>query len=219
MSLSLTINQLIEFIINNPNQAYLILFLGAYVETLIGFSFIVFGEVFFLTGSIMAGAGILNIWLVIPCLMLGAALGDSTSYLLGHKIGVIKKTKSNFWKNNYQKGTKFFKEHGEKSIFLARFLGPAAWIMPFLAGTYNVKYKQFIKYNIPSVILGVGQFIVVGYFLGSAYELYMPIIQKYILIVVISIILLITIHQIAKKKLIYKKIKDKILHFFKSFSN
>jgi membrane-associated protein len=44
--------------------AYLILFLGSFVEILVGVNFFVYGEFFFLSGAILAGAGILNIWLV-----------------------------------------------------------------------------------------------------------------------------------------------------------
>jgi len=65
MDISLTITILINFLSNHQTLSYLILFLGSLFETIIGFSFFIYGEIFFLSGSILAGMGILNIWLVV----------------------------------------------------------------------------------------------------------------------------------------------------------
>ena len=66
---------------------YFILFFGSYFETVIGFLFFIYGELFFLAGAILAGLGILNIYLVSAVFFVGGILGDSTSYVLGYKFG------------------------------------------------------------------------------------------------------------------------------------
>src|SRR5665213_1465075 len=67
--------------------AYFVLFVGSYVECLVGPSFFLPGELFILPGAILAGAGTLNIWFVASMLLGGAILGDSTSYWIGRAIG------------------------------------------------------------------------------------------------------------------------------------
>jgi len=96
------INNFIEFLINYHKLTYFILFLGSMFETIIGFSFFIYGEIFFLSGSILAGMGVLNIWYVMLVLYAGGIIGDNISYFLGKKYGlnIFKKLqKINFFKN------------------------------------------------------------------------------------------------------------------------
>ena len=59
------IDKFIEILQKYENIAYLILFMGSMVETIIGLSFLFFGEVFFLAGGILASTGKLDIKIVI----------------------------------------------------------------------------------------------------------------------------------------------------------
>jgi len=160
--------------------SYLILFLGSYFETLIGVGFFIYGEIFFIPGALLAGTGVLNIWMVAFVLIAGGVLGDSTSFLLGRHYGasIFKEENKVFNHTNYQKGLDFFAAHGTKAIFLSRLLGPVSWITPFLAGTYGVSYPAFLAYNIAGVTVGIGQFLVVGYFFGSNYDTILTIIKN-----------------------------------------
>jgi membrane protein DedA with SNARE-associated domain len=89
---------------------------------------------------------------------------------------------------NYSWAKAFFHRYGKKSIFFARLLGPLAWVTPFIAGAFNIKYKDFIRYNIPGLIIGIGEFMIAGYFFGFAYIIFLGKIQKYILIVLLVIV-------------------------------
>lgn len=173
--------------------AYLILFLGSYFETLIGPGFFIPGEIFFLSGSILAGLGVLNIWVIIIILYAGGMLGDSSSYFIGFKTSdsFFKENNFLFSLKNYQRGENFFKKHGKKAIFLARLLGPLSWITPFLSGVFKIPYRDFLKYNIPGVLVGIGEFIVVGYFFGNQYSRILLILQKYTLAIVLFFVAII----------------------------
>ena len=168
---------LITFLESHTTLAYFILLLGAYSETFIGVGFFIYGEIFFLSGAILAGAGYLNIWLVAFVCILGGWLGDTSSYFVGFIYGkriiknFFKKTNRYLSLRNYQRGKRLFHKHGKKTIFLARFMGPLSWITPFIAGTLHVKYKDFIKYNTPGVIGGISLFLAVGYLFGFSYQL------------------------------------------------
>jgi membrane-associated protein len=213
-----TVDQLIVFLIDHKNSAYLILFLGSMFETIIGFSFFVYGELFFLAGSIMAGMGILDIRELIVVLYAGGIIGDSISYFLGFRYGplIYDKLKNIRYINryindeNYRKGTLFFQRKGAISIFLARLLGPISWITPFVAGIYKLKYRKFLFYNIPGVIIGIGEFIVVGYFFGRHFDKIFKIISNYLYLFVFIVIYLILLYFFLKKTKLPDKIRKNI---------
>jgi membrane-associated protein len=158
--------------------SYLVLFFGSYFETLIGVGFFIYGEIFFIPGALLAGAGVLNIWLVALSLIAGGVLGDSSSYFLGRRFGasLFKEHNKIFSHTNYQKGLEFFTKYGTKAVFFSRLLGPVSWITPFLAGTYKIPYTQFLGHNIAGVTVGIGQFLIVGYFFGSNYKTILSVI-------------------------------------------
>ncbi len=210
------IDGFIRFLINHKDVAYIILFLGSMFETIMGFSFIIFGELFFLAGSIMAGMGILNIWEVIFVLYIGGILGDSISYFLGFKYGIriygkFKKIKL-FQKfindENYTKGVNFFQKRGAISVFFARLLGPISWITPFVAGIYKLNYKKFLFYNILGVIIGIGQFIIVGYFFGKHFDAILNIVSTYIIIIIFLLISVFFLYYFLKKRKLLSRIKN-----------
>jgi|SRR3989344_826033 len=184
--------------------AYVVLFFGAYIETLVGFSFVIPGEIFFVPGTLLAGAGVLNIWLVALVLYTGGALGDSSSYFIGVRSSsrvrsLFKKEHKVFSEKNYQRGEDFFKRHGPKAIFIARISGPFSWVTPFLAGTYGVPYKTFLKFNLPGVFVGIGEYLVAGYFFGSQYQTILLFMRNSLWVVLALLVLAVFAWWLLKK--------------------
>jgi len=209
------IDQFITFLMYHEELAYGILFMGSMFETIIGFSFFVYGEIFFLSGSILAGMGILNVWIVMAVLYLGGITGDNISYFLGRRYGLafyakLKKVRI-FRKfineENFSKGTRFFRKYGALSVFFGRLLGPISWITPFVVGTYKLDYKKFLPYEIMGVVIGIGQFIIVGYFFGRHFDVVLKVIETYMFVLLFLSILLYVLYYYLKKK--------KILHNWK----
>jgi membrane-associated protein len=169
--------------------AYAVLFIGAYFEALVGPSFFIPGELFLLSGSILAGRHILNIWYVIAALYGGAILGDTSSYWIGRAIGTSmfhdKKKFLNF--TNYRKIEAMLEKYGSGAIFLARLIGPFNKIVPVAAGIFEIPFKTFLLYNIPGVIIGVGEFIVAGYFFGNRYELVLWLAERYMVLFAVAV--------------------------------
>lgn len=189
------------FLTNHSQLAYIILFLGSYFETVIGPGFFIYGEMFFLPGAILAGTGILNIWLVTLVTISGGILGDYTSYEIGRKQGhrFFKTGNKYFSPENHKKGAHFFDTYGPKAIFFARLLGPFSWITPFLAGTYGIPRKTFFKYNIPGVCTGIGEFLVVGYLFGNNYETALRFVQEKIAYILGTTLFLFFTYYIIKR--------------------
>ena len=214
-----TIMSVIAFLEANPNISYLILFLGSYFDTLFPMSFFTYGEIFFLSGAILAGTGYLNIWLVTLVCIVGGALADSSSFWMGKKYGqrlayrVFKKENTYLNLKNYSWAKAFFHKYGKKSVFFARLLGPLAWVTPFVAGTFNIKYRDFIKYNLPGVIIGIGEFMIVGYFFGFAYATFLGEIQRYILIIIL-VVVAVALYLIDRKFRLVDRAKNYIIKKF-----
>lgn len=181
--------------------AYLVLFLGAYFEALVGPSFFIPGELFLLGGSILAGAHVLNIWLVMVTLYTGAMLGDTSSYWIGRFIGTSifhdKKKFLNF--TNYRKVEKLLEKYGPGGIFLARLVGPFSKLAPVTAGIFEIPFKTFLLYNIPGVLVGCGEFIAAGYFFGNRYPFLLFLIERYTFLVVFSVVVVLVGYLFFKK--------------------
>ncbi len=192
---------LLFFLQEHRQLAYGILLLGTYIETVFPFSLLVYGEVFLLAGAVLAGLGVLDIWAVTLVFYLGGIAGDTTSFFIGRRYGdsFFAHFQQKPWlgrlfsEKNYSRGLRFFQRHGKWSIFLARLSGPFSWITPALAGIFGVPYRQFVLYNIPGVLLGIGEYIVIGYFFADNYQVILRYVQKYTLTTLILLFLLLLV--------------------------
>lgn len=167
--------QFAAFLQAHQSAAYVLLFFGALLETLIPFSLLILGEVIFLAGAVLAGVGALDLWGVMAALFAGGIVGDNLSYGIGRRYGVGLFSRLQHWplvgrqinRENYDRAAAFFTRHGAMAVFIARLSGPLSWITPALAGIFRLNYGTFLRFNTPAVIIGISQFIIVGYFFGS----------------------------------------------------
>jgi membrane-associated protein len=181
------IHNLEIFLTPHTTLAYFILFFGAYFETVFPFSFLLHGEVFFLSGSILAGLGVLNIWAVTAISLSGGILGDNTSFLIGRTMGRQFFERVKHWwligkymsDDNFSRAVSFFETKGFYAVFIARLAGPLSWVTPFLAGTFKMPAWAFFRYNAPGVMIGVSEFMAVGYFAGANYTAVLRIVKEY----------------------------------------
>ncbi len=191
--------QVIPFLQKNQNYAYVILFFGAFFETVIPFSLVVFGEFFFLAGAILAGMEVLELWIVMAVLYSGGILGDNLSYWMGRRYGLGLFDRLQNWpligrlihRDNYDKGVEFFEKRGAYAVFIARLSGPLSWITPAMAGVFKLNYGIFLRFNTPAVIIGISEFIVLGYFFGNYIHVILDWLHRYGLVIGFIVICLI----------------------------
>lgn len=170
-----SVHRLLTLMTEHRRSAYLILFLGAYFETVVPFSFFVIGEVFFFCGAMLAGMDILNLWGVLIALYCGGILGDNSSYWIGYHYGIELFEHMARWPvvgrlahvSNYRKGVEFFRRRGAIAVFTARLSGPLSWITPAMAGVFRLSYRAFLRFNTPGVLIGISEFVIAGYLLGN----------------------------------------------------
>lgn len=217
------LENLIQFFSVHYYIAYLVLFLGGFFDTLIGTGFFVQGEIFFLAGAVLAGMNILNVWLVFLFCVLGGILGDNISYFLGREYGNriqkrILSFRHGIMRKFYDSGKSMLEKFGDKSPFYARLLGPISWVTPFLSGFYKMDYNKFFRYNILGVLVGVGNFVALGYLFGTAYKKAVVLAKDYIIpLIILLIVLYLILHFFSKKIKRVEKIKNFIFNHMNKY--
>lgn len=168
--------------------SYLILFLIIFAETgLVVIPFLPGDSLLFAAGA-LAGDGLLNLWVVLPTLIVAAILGDTVNYWLGSRIGarVFSRENSRFFNPGHlQKTEEFYEKYGGKTIIIARFLPIIRTFAPFIAGIGTMKYRTFLAYNVIGAVIWVTSLTLVGYFFGG-----IPVIKDNFEYAIIGIVLL-----------------------------
>jgi membrane-associated protein len=143
------------------------------------------GDSLIFAAATFAARGALNPWALFLLLASAAVVGDTVNYSIGHRVGAKAYTGELRWvKKEYIERThNFFKKHGGKTIFLARFVPIIRTFAPFVAGVCRMPYGFFIRWNIIGGVVWVGVFTLLGYFFGN-----IPFVERNFEIVIIAII-------------------------------
>ena len=120
----------------------------------------------------LSAQGFLDIGDVIWFAAVGAIAGDMISYYAGRHTGeAFFKDTNKIFKAKYLKvGQSFFDTHGNKAIFLDRFIGPMRPIATFIAGMSKMNKRTFILWSVVSSFSWVITFLLIGYLFGQALE-------------------------------------------------
>ncbi len=182
---------------------YLFLFLIIFVETGVVVMPLLPGDsLLFAVGLIAATTGQIDIYMVIPLLILAALLGDNVNYFIGKKFGDFIKSKEKILflkKSHIEETERYFAENGGKTVILARFIPIVRTIAPFVAGAGEMKYKIYILYCISGAVLWVTSITLLGYFLGNI-EWVKVNFEKFVLGIVVISVLPIIFKAIKRKK-------------------
>jgi len=160
-----------------------------FAETGLFFGFFFPGDSLLFTAGLLASQHLLNIEVLVIGAFICAVLGDSVGYWFGKKVGpkIFNKEDSIFFhKKHVEKAQNFYDKYGNKTIFLARFVPIVRTFAPIVAGVGQMKYKNFLTYNIIGGFIWTFGMVLGGYFLGEA----IPNIDKYILPIILLIVLL-----------------------------
>lgn len=153
---------------------YLVIFLGAMLESAAFLGLIIPGESLVLVAGFLAAQGILDLDVLIVTVAIGAALGDSIGYEMGRWLGrpALVRYGSHFGLTDARvdRADAFFARHGSKAIFIGRFVGFARAIVPFLAGSSRMPYRKFLPYNVLGAALWSSAVVLLGYFLGASWR-------------------------------------------------
>lgn len=163
---------LAEIMQNYQGATYFILCLIIFCETgLVATPFLPGDSLLFAAGMLTASTGILNIWILIPLLIISAILGDNLNYFVGRffgeKVFEIKFLKRFIKREYLDKTHAFYEKHGGKTIIMARFVPIVRTFAPFAAGLGKMDYSKYISFCLFGGILWVTLLSLAGYYLGG----------------------------------------------------
>jgi len=158
------------FVQNYGAWIYALLFLIIFVETgLVVMPFLPGDSLLFVVGA-MCGAGLMDVTIVVPLLVVAAILGDQCNYSIGRYFGpkVFQWESSRFFnKNAFNQAHAFYERYGGITIISARFLPFLRTFAPFVAGVADMTRSKFILYNVVGALVWVVGIVAIGYVFGN----------------------------------------------------
>lgn len=155
---------LADIISQYGSATYAFLFAIVFCETGVVFLPFLPGDSLLFAAGAMAGAGLLNVWVLAGLLLVAAISGDTLNYHLGKWFG----RRMPFVRQHHIEMTEaYFRKYGGKTVILARFIPIVRTLAPFVAGMGAMNYRQFIIYNVVGGFVWVLLFLFAGYLFGS----------------------------------------------------
>jgi membrane-associated protein len=166
---------------------YVLMFAIIFAETgLIVTPFLPGDSLLFALGALTTMDSGLDVWTLSISLMIAAFLGDNVNYKVGQYLGpkvFSKKDSRIFNQDHLQKTQRFYEKYGGKAIVLARFVPIVRTFVPFVAGVGQMKWANFLLYNIVGAVLWINIFLFAGHFFGN-----LPYIKRNFHVVILAVI-------------------------------
>jgi len=157
-----------------------------FTETGLLVGFVLPGDSLLFTIGVVAGAGQLNLAIIIVLLICACMIGDWSGYLLGRRAGpaIFNRPDSRFFKQEHlQRTHEFYEKHGGKTIVYAKFVPIIRTFAPFVAGVGRMGYSKFASFDIFGAIGWVCSMTILGFYLGEV-PLVRRHFEKFVLLVI-----------------------------------
>jgi membrane protein DedA with SNARE-associated domain/membrane-associated phospholipid phosphatase len=165
----INVQPLIAYLHTHPHSAGLITFFVVFCEAMAVIGVIVPGTITMTAIGMLIGSAVIPMGATLLWGIAGAIIGDYLSYLIGvyyknrlHRIWPFRKHPQLL-----ERSEKFFHDHGGKSIFIGRFVGPMRAMIPMVAGMLKMSQVRFLFAAIPSVTLWTICYMMPGILLGA----------------------------------------------------
>lgn len=153
--LSDVIPPILDFVRENQAWAPLIVFVLAFLESIVGLSLAVPSTPIFVGVGALIGASGLSFWPIFAGVALGGFIGDWVSFWLGFRL----KDKVLEWKtlknkqHAIERSRAFIEKWGIAGVFGGRFVSPIRSFVPFVAGMFLMPFWKFQIANVTSAIV------------------------------------------------------------------
>jgi membrane-associated protein len=145
------------------------------------------GDSLLVTAGLLAAHGYLNVYQLAPVLTIAAIVGNSLGYFIGHATGprIFNRENSLFFNKKHAiRAHEFEERYGHATIVIAQFIPIIRTFSPVIAGVGEMKFREFVTYNVLGAVAWVWSMLGIGYFLGN----YIPGIDRHIEIVVVIVV-------------------------------
>jgi undecaprenyl-diphosphatase len=146
----------------------------AFLETGAFVGLIAPGEFTVILGGVIAGQGEINVLLLLAITWLSAFLGDTTSFMIGSRLGrgFLERhgPRVKITAERLSQVEGYFQRHGGKTILIGRFIGLVRALAPFIAGSSKMPYRRFAPYSVIGTGLWSATFVLLGYVFWQSFE-------------------------------------------------
>jgi membrane protein DedA with SNARE-associated domain len=138
------------------------------------------GETILLIAGYFASTGEFHLALVMLIAATGAVIGDNIGFAIGHHYGrnVLLRIGRFFFltPKRFARMEKYFEDHGNKTILVARFITGLRVFAALLAGASKMPWRVFVVYNVAGAILWSVVITTLGYLFGAS----LPLLVKWV---------------------------------------
>ncbi len=127
-----------------------------------------------LAAGFLAGRDIMDLKAVVVVAFVSAVVGDNFGYMLGRTGGrqvLVRAANSSTWLRwRYMRFKSFFDVHGNKTVFLARFVAGLRFIAGPMAGALQMPFWRFFGWNVSGAAVWCAVVAYLGFLLGDQWE-------------------------------------------------
>jgi membrane protein DedA with SNARE-associated domain/membrane-associated phospholipid phosphatase len=129
------------------------------------------GEVAVILGGVIAGTGIVPLWVMMPIAVLGAVIGDSVGFWLGKRFGpwVLGRPRMARFARRLDVAQSSLARRGWWALVVARFTSFLRAVVPFAAGMAAMPYRSFLVGNVIGGVLWGSAYTLVGFVAGDSW--------------------------------------------------
>jgi membrane protein DedA with SNARE-associated domain len=161
---------------------YYIVFACVFADRSAFLGLIIPGDVVLALGGVFAARGELALPAVMVVGAVAGLMGESVGFYLGNHYGerLLKKIPIlRRWAGDLDKAQDYFQRHGGKTVFIGRYVSVAGTFLPFVAGMSKMRYRRFLLFDVPSVVIWAVGVSLLGYFLASQIDLIDTILSRF----------------------------------------
>jgi membrane protein DedA with SNARE-associated domain len=128
------------------------------------------GDLILALGGVYASKGKLSLVLVVIIGIVAASLGESAGYWIGRRygMGVIKRIPLVRRLEGPLEGAKaYFDRHGGRTVAIGRYATAAGAFIPFTAGVARMRYRRFLLFDIPAIVVWATGISIFGFVFGE----------------------------------------------------
>jgi membrane protein DedA with SNARE-associated domain/membrane-associated phospholipid phosphatase len=154
------------------------------------------GEAPLIIAGVLAYQGRVSLAIMLVAACLGAVLGDSIGYWLGHRYGRRLETTKlgrRIGQQRWERSRAYVRERGGKAVFLGRFVSIFRTLAPPVAGSAHMPYRRFLVWNVPAALIFATGLVMTGYLAGSSWHLVEESLGQASLVIGIIVVLLVVV--------------------------
>lgn len=164
--------ELLNWVNTNPGWGAFFVFLISFLESLVLIGILLPGIMILFGVGALIGLGVIELVPVWFAASSGAFLGDTLSYTLGRRYRehLLDIWPFSRYPGMMDRGLRFFRHHGAKSVVAGRFIGPLRPIIPAVVGIMRLRPARFIPVDAAASIAWAPVFLLPGMLFGASLE-------------------------------------------------